>query len=284
MSRVQGRWGVGRERGTCTDLGWHDLGVGARDLDSSVQACAVVRLHDVPSEHVARADRAVVGALGTRKAALGPPQRVAVWAEQRVLLFDSEPRHGFLVWWKDTICTLTQSEILGKTKEKRATVLLVLVFLAPRWANESNTFTLQTCHGTMLRSVFTDHFVRVYNCLASSGSNVEQSRTDVIMQHIAATSNMALVRVTSVNFLMKKWKKGIEKTQTRLNDFQTHLNAFAFFPIPSFNQEGHIYPSNSQCNIALRQLARQCCSDYLACAVSERNTRIVWCLVRCSAG
>lgn len=48
-------------------LGGHDLGVGTRDVDTSVQACLVVRLHDVTLDNLASANTAVVRALGSRE-------------------------------------------------------------------------------------------------------------------------------------------------------------------------------------------------------------------------
>ncbi len=43
-------------------LGRHDLGVRARDGDSGVETCAVVRLHDVTSVHLVGTHTTVVGA------------------------------------------------------------------------------------------------------------------------------------------------------------------------------------------------------------------------------
>ena len=45
------------------------------------------------------------------------------------------------------------------------------------------------------------------------------------------------------NYIWSSWWIGeYEKSQTRLNDFQTHLNAFAFFVfLFPFRQEGHIF-------------------------------------------
>ena len=52
------------------------LGVLPADPDPGVEAGPVVRLHDVPPEHTARAHPAVVGTLGPGEPALGPAQRV----------------------------------------------------------------------------------------------------------------------------------------------------------------------------------------------------------------
>lgn len=48
-------------------LGGHDLGVGAGDVDASVQACLVVRLYDVTLDDLAGTDTAVVRTLGSRE-------------------------------------------------------------------------------------------------------------------------------------------------------------------------------------------------------------------------
>lgn len=48
-------------------LGGHDLGVGAGDVDASVQACLVVCLDDVTLDDLAGTDTAVVGTLGSRE-------------------------------------------------------------------------------------------------------------------------------------------------------------------------------------------------------------------------
>lgn len=46
-------------------LGGHDLGVGTRDLDTGVEAAAVVGLHNITLDNLARADTTVVRALGS---------------------------------------------------------------------------------------------------------------------------------------------------------------------------------------------------------------------------
>lgn len=99
-------------------LGGHDLGVGAGDVDTSVQACLVVRLDDVTLDDLAGTDTAVVRALRsgetvgglwkTRKAHLVsiapfdlqnegptwgtyPAEWPVVEVEQGVLLLETEP-------------------------------------------------------------------------------------------------------------------------------------------------------------------------------------------------
>lgn len=78
-------------------LSRHDLGVGAGDVDASVQAGLVVSLDDVAAEDLARADTAVVRTLGTGEAALGPAIGPAVDVEQGVLLLETEPEFVLLV-------------------------------------------------------------------------------------------------------------------------------------------------------------------------------------------
>jgi hypothetical protein len=78
-------------------LSGHDLGVGARDVDLGVQAGAVVSLDDVTAEDLAGTDTAVVGALGSREAVLGPAVRPAVDVEEGVLLLEAKPDVVLLV-------------------------------------------------------------------------------------------------------------------------------------------------------------------------------------------
>jgi hypothetical protein len=73
-------------------LGRHDLGVGAGDLDTSVQAGLVVSLDDVALHDLAGADTAVVGALGSRETVCGPAIGTVVEVEESVLLLETEPR------------------------------------------------------------------------------------------------------------------------------------------------------------------------------------------------
>lgn len=55
-------------------LSGHDLGVGARDVDASVQACLVVCLNDVTLDDLAGTNTAVVRALGSRETVGGLSQ------------------------------------------------------------------------------------------------------------------------------------------------------------------------------------------------------------------
>ena len=76
-------------------LAGHDLGVGARHLDASVEAGSVVSVGDDSAEAVVRADGAVVGTLGTGVAVVrpaeGPRGELSLGADERVLLLDAEP-------------------------------------------------------------------------------------------------------------------------------------------------------------------------------------------------
>ena len=66
-------------------LGGHDLGVGAGDVDAGVHAGAVVRLHDVTTVDLVGTHTAVVGALGSGEAVLGPSERMLVLLRKKVL-------------------------------------------------------------------------------------------------------------------------------------------------------------------------------------------------------
>lgn len=72
-------------------LGRHDLGVDTRNVDAGVHAGLVVRLDNVAAVDLAGADAAVVRALGTGEAALGPAVWPAVRTQQRVFLLETEP-------------------------------------------------------------------------------------------------------------------------------------------------------------------------------------------------
>merc|ERR1712209_182148 len=55
-------------------LGGHHLGVGSRDPNPSIEASSVVSLNNVSSVDVAGTDSAIVRALGSREAVLGPAE------------------------------------------------------------------------------------------------------------------------------------------------------------------------------------------------------------------
>ena len=69
----------------------HDLSIHAGDVDASKVAGLQVRLHNVARNGSARSGRAVVGALGSREAALGPPQGpLGGGVQKRVLLHNQK--------------------------------------------------------------------------------------------------------------------------------------------------------------------------------------------------
>lgn len=72
-------------------LSGHDLGVGAGDVDTGIQAGLVVSLDDVTAEDLASTNTAVVWALGSRETALGPAIWPAVDVEKSVFLLETEP-------------------------------------------------------------------------------------------------------------------------------------------------------------------------------------------------
>ena len=77
-------------------LAWHDLGVGARDLEAGFDAPVGVKLDKIATGDLKCADTAVVRTLWAREATW----RKAVWplalrVEQRVLLLEPEP--GLLI-------------------------------------------------------------------------------------------------------------------------------------------------------------------------------------------
>ena len=72
-------------------LGGHDLGVGARDLNTGVQASLVVSLDDVSAEDLAGTVATVVGALRSRETVPGPAVGPSVCVEEGVFLLKTEP-------------------------------------------------------------------------------------------------------------------------------------------------------------------------------------------------
>merc|ERR1712156_769617 len=72
-------------------LGGHHLGVGSRHPDPSIEASSVVSLNNVSSIDIAGANCAIVRALRSREAVLGPAEGMAVLVEKCVLLLNSKP-------------------------------------------------------------------------------------------------------------------------------------------------------------------------------------------------
>jgi hypothetical protein len=79
----------------------HDLGVGARDVDLSVQAGLVVGLDDVTAEDLAGTYTAVVWTLGRGETVLGPAIGPAKLVEKSVFLLETEPELGGRVLLED---------------------------------------------------------------------------------------------------------------------------------------------------------------------------------------
>ena len=78
-------------------LGWHDLGVGAGDLDASEQASLEVSLDDISAHNLASTNTAVVWALWTWETTYWPAVRLVVHSEKSVLLLETEPGLVLLV-------------------------------------------------------------------------------------------------------------------------------------------------------------------------------------------
>lgn len=72
-------------------LGWENLGVDTRYLNSSKQAGTVMGLDNVTAVYLASADTTVVRALRTGETTLGPSVRFAILIEESVLLLETEP-------------------------------------------------------------------------------------------------------------------------------------------------------------------------------------------------
>ena len=77
-------------------LAWHDLSVGTRNFDTSIEGSLVVGISNSTAEAIGSADRAVVRALRTGVTILGPAKRpgreLSLGANKSVLLLDTEPR------------------------------------------------------------------------------------------------------------------------------------------------------------------------------------------------
>jgi hypothetical protein len=82
-------------------LSRHDLRVGAGDVDLGVQAGLVVCLDNIAAEYLAGAYTAVVRALGSGEAVLGPAVGPAELVEEGVLLLEAEPELVLFVLLED---------------------------------------------------------------------------------------------------------------------------------------------------------------------------------------
>ena len=72
-------------------LGGHNLSVGSRNLDTSVQASLVVGLNDVSAENLSSTNTTVVWALRTWETVYGPSIRSVGHVKKGVLLLKTEP-------------------------------------------------------------------------------------------------------------------------------------------------------------------------------------------------
>jgi hypothetical protein len=72
-------------------LGWHDFGIGTRDLDTGEQASLVVSLDNISAVDLASTDTAVVRALRTWETTNGPSVWLVKHVEESVLLLKTEP-------------------------------------------------------------------------------------------------------------------------------------------------------------------------------------------------
>lgn len=93
-------------------LGRENLGVDTRDLDTSVQAGAVVSLNDVTAVDLAGTNTAVVRTLGARETTLGPAVGGAELVEKGVLLLKTEPRLMVLVGLHELVALMAVVELV----------------------------------------------------------------------------------------------------------------------------------------------------------------------------
>ena len=69
----------------------HDFRVDARDFDACIEASLVVSFHDIAAVDLVGADTAVIRSLRSRETVLRPAIGPAVWAEEGILLLQTEP-------------------------------------------------------------------------------------------------------------------------------------------------------------------------------------------------
>lgn len=96
-------------------LGWENLGVNTRNLNSSEQACTVMSLDNVTAVYLAGTDTTVVRALGTGETTLGPSVRFAILIEESVLLLETEPGLLALVGLHQFGALVAVVELVGGT-------------------------------------------------------------------------------------------------------------------------------------------------------------------------
>ena len=66
-------------------MGGHDLGIGSRDVDSSIKAGSVMGFHNVSSVDFVGTNATVVGALRSGEAIFGPSKGMVVLIQKSVL-------------------------------------------------------------------------------------------------------------------------------------------------------------------------------------------------------
>jgi len=75
----------------------HDLGIGTRDLETSIQASLVVSIHNITAKRLSSPVTTVVRSLGCREAVVRPAVDPASLAEHGVFLLETEPGLVLLV-------------------------------------------------------------------------------------------------------------------------------------------------------------------------------------------
>ena len=73
-------------------LGRHHFGIRARDVDTRVEASAVVSFNDVSAIYFVGAHSAVVRPLRSRETVLWPAKRMLILIQESVFLFNAKPR------------------------------------------------------------------------------------------------------------------------------------------------------------------------------------------------
>jgi hypothetical protein len=91
----------------------HDFSVDSANLDSAVHACLVVCLDDISCVDFAGSDTAVVWALGTGESTLRPSVGSIEGIEERVFLFEAEPRIMLLELLHQFVAFGTVVEFVG---------------------------------------------------------------------------------------------------------------------------------------------------------------------------
>lgn len=94
-------------------LGGHDFGVDTGDVDTGVDASAVVSLDDVTAVDLASTDTTVVRTLGTRETTTGPAVGPSIGTEKSVLLLQTEPEALAIVGLHQTVGIVTVVELVG---------------------------------------------------------------------------------------------------------------------------------------------------------------------------